>query len=389
MTSASNLFAVNTGSAARFHFLSSTTWTVPFDMRAIIVLAGGGGGGAAVIKGTSSMALSSGGGAGGCVMHEAKLTKGTVLTITVGARGTRGIMETITTGAGNVSNGGNGGTTTVTGGGMTLTANGGTGGYNALVGSDFPGAISGGPGGTASGGNILNQTGGRGGNLEIQGTNGMGMASGGGALGIRGISPNGGDCLFGDVASAQIWLASPGAGVGSSVHAMTDPNDNQTHGSSGQGWDGDPFGAYTDHYNKLSTGFARNIGNDFTFDEYNVCLLDDLNGTGGFSGHEASNPGGTGYGFRGLPGGGGGSIRQGNPENHIYAGAGGICAGGGGAHDYGNNTLGQNTVGGNGGDYGGGGGGALLSGTKAGSSGGVYGGFGGIGGAYIKVVSML
>jgi hypothetical protein len=130
---------------------TSGSFTTPVSGKYLITAIGGGGGG-------GGGGAYRGGGGGGLAQSLVSLSYGVVLTLTVGAGGAGGYPGTA------------GGTTTVSGSGITtLTANGG--------------AIStgtGGAGGTASGGNIMNVTGGSAGNGDY---------FGGGAVGVYGTTP--------------------------------------------------------------------------------------------------------------------------------------------------------------------------------------------------------
>lgn len=138
-------------------FITSTTWTTPVKGQYLITAIGGGGGGG---KNTNGGA----GGAGGLAQSLVKLNAGVTLTITCGAGGIGAIAMPAV--------GGNGGTTTISGSGLTtLTANGGTGGVLDYTSSSAAG-------GSASGGNIMNVTGGSG-------------VRGGGAVGVYGVGYSG------------------------------------------------------------------------------------------------------------------------------------------------------------------------------------------------------
>lgn len=172
MSTLSQFMAAGSGGNPLFQerlFITSTTWTTPVKGQYLITGIGGGGGGG---RANSNAGC---GGAGGLAQSLVKLNAGVTLTITCGAGGIAGAT------VGTV--GGNGGTTTISGSGLTtLTANGGTGGVLDYTSSSAAG-------GSASGGNIMNVTGGSG-------------KHGGGAVGVYGVGYSG------------ITASPAGAGVG-------------------------------------------------------------------------------------------------------------------------------------------------------------------------------
>jgi len=144
------------GAFPQLTITKSQTWVPPQDGNICIHVIGGGGGGA----GNENR---SGGAGGYCKKNSLAVTTAGSFTITVGARGYRGIGDTP---------GSNGGNSQVSGTGLsTLTANGGT------MGTGYAGnpAYQTGAGGSASGGNV-NNTGG--------GGRSDGYPQGGGAVGI-------------------------------------------------------------------------------------------------------------------------------------------------------------------------------------------------------------
>lgn len=145
-------------------FTSSGSWTALYDCRVLVSIGGGGGSGGAR---SSAPATASGGGAGGFSQKLIRLTAGDVLSFTVGAGGAK---------VNGNSNGVAGGTTTLTGPSISLTANGGAGGLQAAN-----AGVSGVAGGTASGG-MINNTGGRSGSISWAGT--AYGATAGGSVGI-------------------------------------------------------------------------------------------------------------------------------------------------------------------------------------------------------------
>ena len=126
-------------------FGSTTTWTVPFTMRAKVTVIGGGGGAGGS---NETMKAGGGGGGGGAAISILTLTKGQVIPITIGAGGARGGTQ-----------GRTGGTTSF---GSLLSATGGNGGVASAS------SPRGGSAGSGVGGNIFNLAGeaGQDGNLS-------------------------------------------------------------------------------------------------------------------------------------------------------------------------------------------------------------------------------
>lgn len=117
------------GGAGDFQrFTSSGTWTRPSGTTVIMEVIGAGGGGG----GGADVGRGAGGGGGGSLVrgvYEASALASS-LTVTIGAAGTAGAEQT---------NGGTGGTTSVTGSGFTLSAAGGGGGGAGGTGSNHGG----------------------------------------------------------------------------------------------------------------------------------------------------------------------------------------------------------------------------------------------------------
>jgi hypothetical protein len=131
----------------------SQTWVPPVDGNICIHVVGAGGGG----QGSTNFGSAfSGGGGGYCKKNSLAVTTSGSFAVVVGAGGAGGLDN---------ANGGTGGTTSVSGTGIssTLTANGGSGAISSGHGA----------GGTASNGNVNN-------------TGGAGTDYGGGAVGITG-----------------------------------------------------------------------------------------------------------------------------------------------------------------------------------------------------------
>lgn len=174
---ANGTISLTTFSHTNTYTSGSGTETVPIGASFVAIYATGPGGSGASAGGV----LQAGGGGGGgayCVSTGIAVAGGQQFTFNVGAGGAGTSSSP--------SNGNAGGTTTVNGTGVTMTANGGQGG----VGS--PGG-AGGAGGTASGGNSINNSGqsgstGSGGNNGngANGGNPGGGSPGGGSAGVNG-----------------------------------------------------------------------------------------------------------------------------------------------------------------------------------------------------------
>lgn len=154
------------GGGPRFQqtITSSGTFTPLLDGDAYLILVGGGGSGALgrdPLTSGASMWNVGGGGAGGMCIHKATLSTSQSYSLTCGAGHTNSLSLGSNVAGG--QNGGTGGTSTLSGNGISLTANGGNGGQ-AASGPRIDTNVSGGTGGTASGANIYNVTGGRGAN---------------------------------------------------------------------------------------------------------------------------------------------------------------------------------------------------------------------------------
>lgn len=160
--SINSLLGIETRYTVITAFTSSGSFTVPAGVtRIFVVVVGGGGGGGGnkyTIAGDSTFTLYARGGSGGfggIAMAFQNVTPGTVLTATVGARGSAGVGADFYT-TGYASSGGTGGSSVFNG----LTATGGSGGVGAYSSGSgdtpytaSPGAA--GAGGTSSGTNYV------------------------------------------------------------------------------------------------------------------------------------------------------------------------------------------------------------------------------------------
>jgi len=175
MSNFSDFFGSKGGGAFRLSipFVVSSTWTVPYDMDAILHAIGGGGGGASA---GSRSGRSGGGGAGGHVVRKVSLKKGQSLTIEIGTFGTA------TQAANAAHNGGDGGNTNITGPNISMIAAGGTGGKHSLINAPHLCGF----GGEGSGGDVLK--GGNGGYSSVDSATGEGFyAFGGGGVNLFGF----------------------------------------------------------------------------------------------------------------------------------------------------------------------------------------------------------
>lgn len=141
------------GSSYRWHiFSASGTWVAPVTNADVIVVAGGGGGGTL-----------GGAGAGGLRnLIAATFVVGTTYTVTVGAAGTNGTTAT------------NGGNSSITTSGATISATGGGRGHSSVSGAASTGGSGGGNGST---GTIAGAAGNAGGYSPAEGFAGSGSAN--------------------------------------------------------------------------------------------------------------------------------------------------------------------------------------------------------------------
>ncbi|HAH24568.1 MAG TPA: hypothetical protein DCL77_12595, partial [Prolixibacteraceae bacterium] len=183
-------------------FTASGSFLVPPGVFRILVECWGGGGGGGGCQKSSSVTSGSGGGGGAYNANTLTVIPTESYTVTVGASGSVVIN----------GNGGNGGTTTVTGPGGTVSANGGTGGAsnNGAIGTGGTGGIyNGGNGGLATsngaggGGGAGNTGNGQPGSNTAAGAGGSGSIPGG----------IGGSVQLGDLAG-NIGIAPGGGGGG-------------------------------------------------------------------------------------------------------------------------------------------------------------------------------
>lgn len=170
------------------HLASSGTWVAPAKGLLRITLRGADGSGAVALclNDAVSSAVASGGAAGGLSIKTLRVEAGDTFVATLASGG----AQVSTTTPGSRVNGNPGGTSTVTGPGVNLTANGGNGGLGAYAASGAASA-AGATGGTASGGDV-NYTGGNSGTAAVTGVAGV-AATGGGAVAWNGVGYSSGN----------------------------------------------------------------------------------------------------------------------------------------------------------------------------------------------------
>lgn len=212
------------------HLASSGTWVAPAKGLLRITLRGADGSGAVALclNDAVSSALASGGAAGGLSIKTLRVEAGDTFVATLGSGG----AQVSTTTPGSRVNGNPGGTSTVTGPGVNMTANGGNGGLGAYAASGAASA-AGATGGTASGGDV-NYTGGNSGTAAVTGAAGV-AATGGAAVAWNGVGYSSGNATVstsGGTLGAVSGGASPG---GVSGTATTSSSTSTSTGGAGAG----------------------------------------------------------------------------------------------------------------------------------------------------------
>jgi len=198
-TTAAVIAANAGGGSPRFQeaVTTSGTWSPKMDGEAYLILVGAGGSGGVgrdqLLTSASYINLG-GGGAGGMCIHKATLSTSQSYSVTLGAGHTN--TQSYGTNVSSGQAGGTGGTSTLSGNGISLTANGGNGGGAASQGR-VDTNVAGGTGGTASGANIYNMQGGRGSNCVRAQMSANNYVGGGGAC----------------AGTQSVWYSPTGAGA--------------------------------------------------------------------------------------------------------------------------------------------------------------------------------
>ena len=333
MTNASTLFGSGSGEEVIQTILleESGTFVPEHDCEAYVhVFGGGGGGGASNTRaGTGYYSIATGGGSGAYALSRLSFTEGTSYTVTVGAGGLGGDANTDPesadgTAGGSTSISGSGITTMTAGGGIKGIAshNEGASGTETLTQTDsVP---------TASGGNIFNHDGVEAGDAIAGGGNFWyrAAASGGAAINLSGTSTN---HTSGD-ASATVddgAAASGGAGLKGASSAATNAASDR----------GDGFLRYEKQFLGFLVGNTENGASEAISDNtaYGRGTSGQINSTG---------PAGT----ASMWAGGGAHAMANGSASDQNADNGGLGGGGGGAAYTNDATNARDATGGNGGD---------------------------------------
>lgn len=293
------------------YFRTSRTWTVPFDMEAVIHAIGAGGRGGIARYATSGWVLATGAGGPGYVRKRVSLKEGQVLNIAVGAQTPLLQYPGLTTQI--ILDGMDGGDTTISSDGIEIFAGGGKGGKAAHWPPNTATAqLLGGAGGLASGGDF-NAPGGRGGNIAGQsGSTSGARATGAGGVDILGLGPfRGGDLTAVIATGTSLWQATGGAGISSNGD-----DSSATTGMNGTlgGWAGQDVFSAVGALNQLASI-------DLPFDRSLLGFLKTLGPIPVVSGTGSPGPSG--------PGGGGTGAAT-SASTTPTAGQGGVFAGSGG-----------------------------------------------------------
>lgn len=307
-------------------FTASTTYSPPFDCKALVYVVGAGGSGAAAFRpwGNTWGMGATGGGAGGCAVSLVDLKAANTYTLTVGAG-----AASVAISYNSKVNGATGGNTSFvdsSGDISTMTGNGGGGGVGFKDNeSSGPLFAAGATGGAASGGTLANYTGGGSGSVDMTYTGGQGGGiTGGGAVGFNGNGYSSGG-VTGNTPSGDHGQTG-GAGVGGSSGGVIILG--ATGGGSGIG----PSQSVTQAVGADALGIS---------DSFNPSSPVSLMGNGGSvdEGGTAGPGAGGGAGYnqdvsqQGGAFAGGGGLGRKNPPSNIesIAGSGGLGAGGGGS----------------------------------------------------------
>ena len=292
--------------------VESGNFVVPYTGRYLVTAIGGGGSGGC---GDGGASLCSGGGAGGMAQKSVLFKKNDVLTIVVGAAG-----AAVVTGAPRAGNAG--GNTTVSGPGLALVANGGgPGNYRSAA---TVGTASGAVGGTATGGDLNITGGGSGTATALTGGTSQHVLTGGGSVGVYGVG-----YASGDAATSVVFnVYGGGAGTGGRSANLTNTGSAQINGEGGGPISSATFIGNTGFdYGAIQTRLLLPAG--VTENESygsNRAPRNGAGGQGGTSGGIAAGSsmftGSGGGGWRGSPFGGGGGGGAINPAGGYPAQAG-------------------------------------------------------------------
>ena len=308
-------------------FQTSRTWACPMAMEAMVFVIGAGGGGAAGHANSTTKGIVNGGGAGGCSVSKLTLAAQNY-TIVVGAHGSGGNRASGSPFG--VTDGANGGNSSLAGSGITTMAgNGGAGGSGATTTSVYEYPASGATaGGTATGGTIANNVGG--GNPNVNRASHNVNASSGGGVGLWEIGEDGVQATFNNTI-----VQGGGPFRNRALGATSIPD---AEGRSGGILTGDIFkGIQQMVRDQSSNGYASHptrYNNSVNYTGRPVQLMPPLNATHlrylsgsspftGGAGIQFTGSSYVGVASSGVAGGGGGSAMFYNDGAHAYGGSGG------------------------------------------------------------------
>lgn len=261
----------------------------------VTAVGAGASGGVAWNSSATAVLSATGGGAGGFAVKEFYALAGTAYTLTIGTGGAA--VSRTTNGA---TSGNNGGNTTVSGFGVSITCTGGTGGTASVTATTLTGAT----GGAATGGDV-NVTGGASGGVANTSSSGGRGASGGGAVGVRGTGYASGAVAVSGGSAAN--AASGGAGIGGASGTAT-----STGGQNSASGGGGALGASSAAANTATAGGVGAAS-------LTVQQLNGTGSTGSTSASVASPAGNGGAGSGALVG----TTDNSTAAGQLFAGAGG------------------------------------------------------------------
>ena len=311
MSNLTDLISAGGGGGSSFPtmvFQQSQTWACPSEMEAIVFVIGAGGSGA-FNKSANSSSSCAGGGGGGCVVSKLTLSAQNY-TLTIGSGG-----QYVSTASG--VNGNAGGSSVMSGSGMTtMTAGGGTGGK-------VNSASTATAGGSASGGTLMNNVGGG----VVTQANGQFTASGGGGVSLWGGNADG----VWKTSSAHAQVAPGGSPIGTAGiwSALTDYSGLTTQTFyANQPVEVNPFPTINFHQQLTTGSWYRNSTNSTGHTGFMYNINTDYNAVGNspFTGGGGASGGTGGAYFRGaagIAGGGGGGVNTNASPAGGLSGAGG------------------------------------------------------------------